>query len=143
MKVTREVILDLLPVYLSGEASAATNALVEEYIGEDEELAEIVRLQHKEGQIKMALPELPPELELVALRRTRRMLTLQRWLFGLSLGFIAVSLTSQLSFKEGKLEDFHFLLRDYPMQFGICLALGLACLGGYFYIRRKLRTTSI
>ena len=39
MNVTREIILDLLPVYLSGEASPATRSLVEEYMKRDPELA--------------------------------------------------------------------------------------------------------
>ena len=42
MNVTREVILDLLPVYLAGEASPATRALVEEYMEQDQELAQRV-----------------------------------------------------------------------------------------------------
>ena len=31
MKLEREVIIDLLPAYFSGEASAATRTLVEDY----------------------------------------------------------------------------------------------------------------
>ena len=31
MKLEREVIIDLLPAYFSGEASAATRALVEDF----------------------------------------------------------------------------------------------------------------
>ena len=45
MNVTREVILDLLPLYLAGEASPATRALVEEYLKQDSELAQRVREQ--------------------------------------------------------------------------------------------------
>jgi hypothetical protein len=35
MKITREVVKDLLPAYFSGEASADTQSLVEEYFRED------------------------------------------------------------------------------------------------------------
>jgi len=45
MNVTREIILDLLPVYLSGEASPATRSLVEEYMKRDPELAQRIRLR--------------------------------------------------------------------------------------------------
>ena len=41
MNVAREVIVDLLPVYLSGEASPATRSLVEEYMKQDAELAQL------------------------------------------------------------------------------------------------------
>ena len=41
MKITRNVILDLLPLYLAGEVSADTRTLVREYLETDPELAEI------------------------------------------------------------------------------------------------------
>lgn len=43
MKVEREVIIDLLPAYFSGEASAATRALVEEYFREHPEFEKTAR----------------------------------------------------------------------------------------------------
>lgn len=43
MKITRDVILDLLPLYLADEASADTRALVAEFLEQDPELAEIAR----------------------------------------------------------------------------------------------------
>ena len=64
MNVTREVILDLLPVYLSGEASPATRALVEEFVKQDSELAQRIRLQWAENFAKVApsaLPDSVPE----------------------------------------------------------------------------------
>ena len=45
MNVTLEIILDLLPAYLSGEASPATRSLVEDYMKQDPELARRIRLQ--------------------------------------------------------------------------------------------------
>jgi anti-sigma factor RsiW len=42
MKVSREIVLDLLPLYVSGEAREETIAAVEEYLREDPELAERV-----------------------------------------------------------------------------------------------------
>ena len=44
MEVTRNVILDLLPLYLAGEASPDTRALVEHYLERDPELAEAAKL---------------------------------------------------------------------------------------------------
>jgi len=141
MNVTREVILDLLPVYLSGEASPATRALVEEYMQQDPELAQRIRLQWAENFAKVVPSALPPDLELRSLRRTRRLLAWQRWLFGFGIFFAAMSLSNESSFAHGRLKEFHFLLRDYPVEFGLCLALGLACWTIYFAIRRHLRTS--
>jgi hypothetical protein len=39
MKITRNVILDLLPMFLADEVSADTKALVEEYLETDPDLA--------------------------------------------------------------------------------------------------------
>jgi len=140
MDVTREVILDLLPLYLAGEASPATRALVEEYLKGDPELAQRIRLQWAESFEKAIPSALPPDLELRSLRRTRRFLGWQRWLFGLAITFTALSLSSEFSWQGGRFKEFHFLLRDYPEPFGALLALGLLCWTGYYLLRRHLRT---
>jgi hypothetical protein len=141
MNVTREIILDLLPAYLSGEASPATRSLVEDYMKQDPELAQRIRLQWAENIAKVAPSALPADLELRSLSRTRKLLGLQRWLFGFGIFFIALSLSNEFSFADGRLKEFHFLLRDYPVEFGICLTLGLACWIAYFSIVRRLRTS--
>jgi anti-sigma factor RsiW len=140
MNVTREVILDLLPVYLSGEASPATRALVEEHIKQDAELAQRIRLLLADDFAKALPPVLAPEVELRSLRRARRLLGWQRWVFGLGITFSALSLSSEFSFAGGHLREFHSLLRDYPAEFGLCLVLGMACWIAYFSIRHHLRT---
>ena len=142
MNIKREVILDLLPVYLAGEASQPTRELIEEYLAQDPELAQSIRSQQTDNSLSKFLPELPPELELKSLHRTRHLLGLQRWLFGLGIGFSAVALTSRISFSEGRIREFHFLIRDHPEVFGTCLVLGLSCWIAYFLIRRRLRTAS-
>ena len=141
MNITREVILDLLPVYLSGEASPATRALVEEFMKQDSELAQRIRLQWAENFAKVAPSALPPDLELRSLRRARRLIGWQRWLFGFGILFTSLSLSNEFSFADGHLREFHFLLRDYPLELGICITLGLVCWIGYFSIRRHLRTS--
>ena len=139
MNVTREVILDLLPSYLSGEASPATRTLVEDYMKQDAELAQRVRLLLADNLARVAPPVLSPELELRSLRRTRSLLGWQRWLFGLGIFFSAMLLSNEFSCEGGRFKEFHFLLRDYPTEFGICAVLGLACWIAYFSIRRRLR----
>jgi len=141
MNVTREVILDLLPVYLAGEASPATRTLVEEYMKQDPELARRMRLQWAENFAKVAPSSLPPDLELRSLSRTRSLLAWLRWLCGFGIFFAAMSLSSEFSFEGGRLKEFHFLLHDYPLEFGTCIVLGVACWTAYFAIRRRLRTS--
>jgi predicted anti-sigma-YlaC factor YlaD len=43
MKITKNVILDLLPLYLAVEVSADTRALIEEYLESDPELANVAK----------------------------------------------------------------------------------------------------
>jgi len=143
MTVSRDVILDLLPVYLAGEGSPATRELVEAFLKEDPELAQRVRLQWAENFRRIAPSTLPPELELKALSRTRALLGWQKWCFALAITFTALSLSSQLSFEHGRLTDFHLLLFVYPGPFGICLGLAIAFWAVYITIRRRLRSSAL
>ncbi len=86
MNVTREVISDLWPVYASGEAGADTRALVEEFLLQDPEFAELLQGRGEEGLLRVAVPRLPPDREAQALRKTKRLLHGKDWL--LSLAFI-------------------------------------------------------
>ena len=140
MNVTREVILDLLPVYLAGEASPATRSLVEEYLKQDVELAQRIRLQWAEGLKRAASSGLPPELELRSLKRTRGLLTLQKWLFGFALFFAASGLSIEFSTRNGHFQEFHFLFRDYPAVFGGSLVCSLIFWSLYFLVRHRVRT---
>lgn len=54
MAVARDVIMDLLPLYLSDEASPDSRALVQEHLEKDPELARLAT------QWKDRLPEPPP-----------------------------------------------------------------------------------
>jgi hypothetical protein len=141
MNVTREVILDLLPVYLAGEASPATRALIEDYLKQDPELAQRIRLQWADSLANVVPSALPPDLELRSLRRTRSLIGWQKWLFAFGICFSALSLSCEFSFEGGHFREFHFLMRDFPTQFAPCVALAIVCWIGYYSIRRRLRTT--
>jgi hypothetical protein len=54
--------------------------------------------------------------------------------------FTAISLTSGISFGDGRIKEFHFLMRDFPAQFGSFAVLAIVCWVGYYSIRRRLRT---
>jgi hypothetical protein len=43
MDITRDVIIDLLPLYIAGEASKDTAVLIEKYLEKDSELARIAK----------------------------------------------------------------------------------------------------
>src|SRR6187200_2312533 len=84
MKVTRDVINDLLPTYLAGEASADTVALVDEYLRQDSELAGTV------ASLRLhPLPDIPvglkPTHEKETLAVTKQLLNWRGILMGLAL----------------------------------------------------------
>jgi hypothetical protein len=140
MNVTRDVILDLLPVYLAGEASADTRALVDEFVKQDASLGREIREKMVESLSAIAPPSVPPELELKSLRRTRRTLTRQRWLVALAMFFTLVPLSGGFRFSGGRVEQTFVLLRDYPQFAGLSALVALGLWVGYSLSRRRLRT---
>lgn len=141
MNVTREVILDLLPVYFSGEASADTRALVEEFLKQDPDLARRIRNEWLDKMSAAVPSELPPELELKAFRRTKRLLGRQRWLLGFAIFFTSIALSFSFETQGFHLTKFRlFLLEQAPLQWGVCAALATACWTAYLLMRRRLRT---
>jgi anti-sigma factor RsiW len=86
MSITRPVILDLWPAYVSGEASAETRALVDEYLRTDPEFARQLR-DNPLGDASP--PPLPPDIEVNAFARARRQLRGFPWLLQLAILFSA------------------------------------------------------
>jgi hypothetical protein len=74
MKVTRDVILDLLPLYLAEEASADTKALVGEYLEADPELARVARESASMRLSEQTPAPLGKEKEMEAYKEARHQL---------------------------------------------------------------------
>jgi hypothetical protein len=71
MTVTRSVILDLWPIYASGDASDDTRALVDAFLRDDPQFAQQLT---QDARIPEMLPGLPPDAESEAFVRLRRRL---------------------------------------------------------------------
>lgn len=143
MNVSRDVILDLLPVYLAGEGSPATRELVEAFLRDDPELAQRVRLQWKENFERVAPSSLPPDLELKSLSRTRALLGWQRWCFGFAIAFTAIAFSTRIRFDDhGWPTEVRLLILDSPGPLGLCFGIGVAFLIVYFVLRGRLRARS-
>lgn len=140
MEVTRDVILDLLPVYLMGEASPATRALVEQYLATDPELAARVRADATAvlQRVATTVPSLAPDLELRSVARTRRVFVWMRWLFALGSLFTAVGLSVRFSIERGNVTDVGLALAGQPLLLALCLSAGAGCWFAYFALRRTL-----
>jgi len=82
VKITRDVVTDLWPLYEAGEASGDTRALVDAFLAEDPSLAAALR-----GRLQLPGVEVPMShaTEVQALRRTRDLVQGRGWLRGVKL----------------------------------------------------------
>jgi anti-sigma factor RsiW len=144
MKVSREVILDLLPLYIAGEASPQTSALVEEYLKHDAELQGQVNRDGMKNLRPAPASEaaLPVELELRSLRRTRSMLRWQRVAYSWALALTIASFGG-VGYIDSGHAAFQFIMRDYPRVFWPCFLLAVQCWIWYFVLRWRLRVTKL
>lgn len=136
MTLSRDVILDLLPLYMSGDASDATRLAVDEYLRGDAELAAQVRAGSAFRIDPATIQAMPPDLEMRALRRTRHRLALMRWVFGLACFFSAISLGVEVTHSGGQVSAALLLVR-YPSVMIYPLLVALICWGAYYALRRR------
>jgi hypothetical protein len=72
--VTRQVISDLWPLYLSGDVSADTRRLVEDFLAGDPEFARSLREAADDPLQTCLPPPLPPDHQMKTLERVKRRL---------------------------------------------------------------------
>lgn len=85
--ITREVISDLWPLYVSGDVSPATRQLVDEFLAGDPEFAQGLRDAAGDPLADFPAPALPPDHELKTLDRVKRHLRGYRGLLQLAMVF--------------------------------------------------------
>jgi hypothetical protein len=140
MRVTREVITDLLPAYFSKEASADTRALVEEFFGQDPEFEALARENQSEELLgRLPVTSLPEDHERETLIRTRNTLKWRaHWLI-MAIVFTCMPLSSVFSSRG--LE--WIMWRDASYAANIFLIFAVISWIQYFRTRRKLRSSGI
>jgi len=72
--LTRDIIADLYPLYLSGDASADTRRTVESFLSEDPEFARSLTETGRDSLAAYTAPSLSPDHELKTLARVKRRL---------------------------------------------------------------------
>jgi anti-sigma factor RsiW len=94
MEVTRDVVLDLLPLYLADEVSADTRTLVEEYLETDPELAKIAE-QSAGMELAEDIPiPLAKEDRMEAYREARRIMLLRTVILAIVISLVLLALVA-------------------------------------------------
>jgi hypothetical protein len=137
VNITRDVVMDLLTVYLAGEASPDTVALVNEYLKGDQELAREVEAARSS---RLGLPATaPPTAEKQALEETRQLLKNRTATLVVAMIFTVLPLTFAF---HGTAITF-LMIRDAPV-IGIAWWMTAAVMWVWHVrIRRRLRVSGL
>ena len=119
MNVTKEIINDLIPLYVANECSADTRALVEEYLQRNPQQGEELR-RIMATSVPAAMPSSRSLDEVRSFREARRRLRRRSWLMALAIFF---SLAPFSFFATG--ERTWWLLRDAPASAVVYAALAV------------------
>jgi hypothetical protein len=137
MTISRNVILDLLPLYVAGEASEESRALLEQYLRENPEFAAAVRDRAEKTTALLASVQAPPppDHEKATLERVRRFNRRRTYLLAFC---IFLTLTPFAFGFEGR--HVHWMmLRDNPTQAVFSWIAALVCWIVYSIMGRRLR----
>jgi hypothetical protein len=134
MQVTRDIVIDLLPLYQSGEASTDTRAAIDEFLRRDPSLAQVA---HQDAGA-IVPPAAASELERRTIERTRA--TIRRRGRIQAVAILFTLLPFSFAFRGGQVT--FFMLRDQPES--ALFFLGAAVLW-FVYARmtRSLRTAGL
>ena len=137
MKISRDIVKDLIPVYLAGDASPDSQALVESYLKTDPELAADVAAARGTSLGLPATP--PPTSEKQALDATRQLLKSRTSTLVVATLFTVLPLTFAF---RGTTITF-LMIRDAP-AIGIAWWVTAAIMWTWhLMIRRRLRVTGL
>ena len=143
MELPRNIVLDLLPLYLAGEVCEETRAALEESLSRDAALAaEVERL--KSDSLKQILlggspVTLPQDHSVQTMARTRSAIANRSWTLGLAIAFTLFPLS--FAFDKGHIE--WILFRSNP---SLAMAAWAAALGfwiGFAIHSRRLRSSGV
>lgn len=142
MKISRNVVIDLLPLYVAGEASADTRALVDEFLREEPDLLR----QALEAGIEPTggagswQPNVPPDVEVRSLRRAHNLLRWQRLTYAWAIALTCLALSTAI-WMEGGQVHLRMLLVQYPSLWIPCVTMATSAWVSYLVLRRRARVT--
>lgn len=132
MNVTRDIVIDLLPLYYSKECSRDSKLLVEEFLKTDPDFEKLAN-RFAQNLLSKSIPQrLNEEDEMKSLSKTRRQLRLRSYLLALAIFFSIVPFS--FLYTQGKI---YMLLIESPQSALLYGVLGAGFWAWYFILRRK------
>ena len=132
MTITRDVILDLLPLYFAGQTSADTRRLVEEFLKTDPDFARMSQRFDAVLKEQGGVPE-AAATERRAFERTRMLLRYRNQTIGVAIAFSLMPFA--FGFSNGHVD--WILLRDKPVIAVTWLLTGIVCWIAAYLIGRR------
>ena len=119
--LNRNVILDLLPAYIAGEASEESRALVEEFAQNDPKIARLIRTGTLEFAAISPKIDTPDDLEMKTMKRVRRSIRRQMWYVALATASILMVPLVAMQFTD----EVNWSLPDFIVMGILLLGTGL------------------
>ena len=137
MNITRDIITDLLPLYLAGEASPDTRALLEDCLREHPDFARTIREAGERGAALLQTVSAAPgaDHEKATLERVRRFNRRRTNTLALAIAFGLMMFAFNF---EGNRVTW-FMLRDSPWKALFFLISSCGCSLAYVRMGRRLR----
>ena len=132
MKITEDIINDLLPLYFSEDCSADTKQLVEEYLRSNPDFEKRVKRLSKNPMPKDIPQSLQMADEMNSLLKTRRLLKARGIFMGFAIFFSLVPFSFIISDEYS-----FFMLRDAPLSALFYAICSIPLWIGYFIVKRK------
>ncbi|MBK6764914.1 MAG: hypothetical protein IPG71_01025 [bacterium] len=116
--ITREIALDLIPVYLAGEASTQTKALVEAYARTDPYVKRLLDAGES-FQLPTTSTPITPDIDMETLKHTRSRVSRQVWQLSIAIGcsLLAISFGWSGTFLAIGFWIFYFVNRERVQDF--------------------------
>lgn len=134
MTITKDIITDLLPAYLSGDCSTDTKRLVEEYLRTDAALSAEVQRMRTAPLPAMGAPDSDRSDELRTLKRTKTLLNWRSALMAFGF-FFTLAPFSVLHINNTT----YWFFIEAPRAAAVYGIIGLISWIGYFLLKRRLQ----
>ena len=142
MKITEDIILDLLPIYFEGEVSKDSQSLIESYFDDNPDFAIRMRKEFEQGLPELPIIQHPQEHKMTTIKNTQNLLKLRTLLFTVAILSTCFPILYYTFFDFGDrvFEGFNWMWSDIGGIIGI---LGVLTWVGYLIVRYRMRTSGL